>query len=448
MASPASFVARLANTAWVARASMGEGRIAYRSPADLERVQAARVRSLVRYAYDRIPFYRDRMRAVGLKPDDIRCAGDLTKLPLVDKLELTLHPERFAPPGADARDGLTLQSSGTSGLRRHLRHDRRSILESLAAGRRQRLALGTFVGREAGYREAVVNRTISAGAQIRAFIESRTLAAPGFELKRLRASPDLPFPELLARLHAFGPTVIRGIGSHLGAFYRWIHDTGATPVRPRAITYGGDAMSPRDRALIEQDFGIPVVSTYQAVEALRIGFECEERQGFHISTDQVAFRVVDARGDDVAAGERGELILTNLVNRATVVINYRLGDLVTAGTGPCPCGRTFPLILGVDGRLDDLVARPDGTRMPAIVLLGALQAIPGVRQVRIEQLGFDRFDLKVIPMRDRAPDESAIRAVFLERFGPAAAVAIATVEDLPREASGKVKSFASRMGAA
>jgi phenylacetate-CoA ligase len=54
------------------------------------------------------------------------------------------------------------------------------------------------------------------------------------------------------------------------------------------------------------------------VEALRIGFQCEARQGFHISTDQVAVRVVDSAGADVAPGERGELILTNLTNRAMV----------------------------------------------------------------------------------------------------------------------------------
>jgi hypothetical protein len=111
-----------------------------------------------------------RVRALGVVPDDIRGADDLRRLPLVDKLELTLHPERFSPPGGDARDRLRLVSSGTSGLRRRFRHDRWSILGSLAAGRRQRLALAYFVGREAGCREAVVNRPGSAATQIRGWL--------------------------------------------------------------------------------------------------------------------------------------------------------------------------------------------------------------------------------------------------------------------------------------
>jgi phenylacetate-CoA ligase len=445
MASASSTIDKLRNTAWVARASFGERRIAWRPPAELARLQAARVRSLVRFAYDHVPHYRDGMRAQGIVPDGIRDAADLARLPFVDKLELTLHPDRFSPPGAEERDGLTLVSSGTSGLRRRFRHDRRSILESLAAGRRQRLALAPLVGREAGYREAVVNRPGSASTQIREYIESRTVPIPGVELERLVLTPWLPYDELLARLADFRPTVIQGIGSHLGAFYRWMHATGATPCRPRAITYGADAMPPHDRALIEREFGIPVISTYQAVEALRIGFECEARQGFHVSVDQVAFRVVDADGRDVAPGGRGAFVLTNLVNRATVVINYRLGDLVTLGDGPCPCGRTLPLIRAIDGRLDDLIARPDGSRIPAIVLISQLQALRGVRQVRVDQLDYDRFEVKLIPMAGVEWDEPSVRASFSDRFGPASQVAIEVVDALPSEASGKTKTFASRV---
>ncbi len=38
-------------------------------------------------------------------------------------------------------------------------------------------------------------------------------------------------------------------------------------------------MSDADRRLIEEALGLPVVATYQAVESLRIGFQCEARQG-------------------------------------------------------------------------------------------------------------------------------------------------------------------------
>lgn len=399
----------------------------------------------MQFVFREVPYYRDKMQLLGLQPQHFQTTADLAKFPLTPKLDLTLQPELFSPASWDKRDGLTLQSSGTSGLRRSFRHDTKSILTSLAAGRRQRLALQHFTGKESGYREAVINRPGHAGEQIRAFIESRTLTPAGVELKRLYAPPSLPFSELLNRLNQFQPTVVRGIGSHLGAFYRWVHDSGASLHTPCAITYGADAMLPSDRQLIETSLGIPVVSTYQSVESLRIGFECEHRRGFHISTDQVAFRVVDSQGQDAGPGQRGELILTNLINRATVVLNYRLGDYVTLSEGPCPCGRSLPLICSVDGRLDDLIARPDGTKMPALVLLPPLQSIPGVRQVQIEQRNYDAFYLKILPFASQGFDRTDVEAVFRRQIGASVKIEIETVSRLESESSGKMKSFTSKV---
>jgi phenylacetate-CoA ligase len=199
-------------------------------------------------------------------------------------------------------------------------------------------------------------------------------------------------------------------------------------------------MPDEDRKVIEQELGVPVLSIYQTVEALRIGFQCEARQGFHISTDQVIVRVVDAGGRDVSPGERGELVLTNLTNRAMVVLNYRLGDLVTVARGRCACGRTLPMIQGIDGRLDDLIAMPGGTRVHALAILPGLQAVAGVRQVQLVQEELDGFRLRVVWARgcEERPAELVARvsAVLGERIR----VTVEPVEVLDQEPSGKVKS--------
>ena len=49
--------------------------------------------------------------------------------------------------------------------------------------------------------------------------------------------------------------------------------------------YGGDGLPEAVRRLIEGDFGVAVFSAYQAIEALRIGFECEAHAGFHLNED-------------------------------------------------------------------------------------------------------------------------------------------------------------------
>jgi hypothetical protein len=51
--------------------------------------------------------------------------------------------------------------------------------------------------------------------------------------------------------------------------------------------------------LITEKFGIPVLSTYEAVEAFKIGFECHQRVGVHLNVDLYPMRIVNAQGDTV-----------------------------------------------------------------------------------------------------------------------------------------------------
>lgn len=434
------FLKRAWNTGRLGVWARREGAIAYWDRQELARVQDRRVRALVAHAWRETAYYREWLKAAGAEPGDIRGAADLARLPVIDKIVLTRRPERFEAESLKGTDGITLHSSGTSGYRRHLRHDARAVLQALAAGRRQRLALAEYVGRESGYREAIFNRDGSVGGQLRAFIETRTWVPKAVELRRRLFSPVLPFAELTAGVDAFQPEVIRGYGSHLGVFYQWLAESGRQFHKPRAIVYGADAMPLAQRRLIEQELGIPVLSTYQAVEALRIGFECSQRKGFHISVDQVVVRVRDK-----GPGERGEMVLTNLWNYATPVINYQLGDLVTLSDGLCPCGRTLPLLTSIDGRADDLVARPDGTRVHALAVLAPLQKAPGVMQVQVEQRAFDDFLLRVIWRQGEPRDEDELKRRFRQVLGAGAAVHIEEVHAIATTSAGKVKSLISRL---
>ncbi len=131
-------------------------------------------------------------------------------------------------------------------------------------------------------------------------------------------------------------------------------------------------MPESDRQLIESELGIPVLSTYQSVEGLRIAFQCEERSGFHIDADQVVLRIVDANGASQPPGAPGEVVISNLTNRATVLLNYRQGDVAALSFRLCPSGRILPMLESIQGRQDDLVRLPGGSA--AHPLAGGLAA--------------------------------------------------------------------------
>lgn len=443
-----SLLSRGAWTAYTAWRAHGDEGLPFRSLDAILAIQARRVRSMVRHAAATVPHYREAMAAAGLRPEDVRGAEDLARLPLVGGDDLAAAPERFASDRHPAARTLALASSGTGGRPKTVRYQPAALFTALAHGQRQRAVLAHFVGRRFGYREMSVQRDASVAEQLRRFYEERAWVPRAVDLERSVLPVDTGFDAAVERINAFHPDVVFGYGSFLGALFRRAVESGRRLHRPRVLWYGADAMADADRALIEDDLGIPVVSSYQADEALRLGFQCELRRGFHLALDDVAVRVVDGGGRTLPAGERGEIVVSNLTNRATVLLNYKLGDLVTLDADPCPCGRTLPTLARIEGRADDLVALPDGDVRHPIALLHALQSVPGVVGVQVVQEEVARFTLRAVCAAgtDWPPTAERLRQTLAATLGHPLSVDAVRVEELPREAGGKVRAVISRCG--
>lgn len=422
-----------------------EKSLPYRPLEEILALQNRRVKAIVAHAYKTVPYYHEVMDRVGLRPGDFHTAGDLARLPILTGDQLAREPERFLSRRYANGRSLQLHSSGTSGRSRKISYDPAALFLALAHGHRQRLVLAQFVGRTFGYREMVLNRPGSVGSHIRAFYESYSWAPRNIELERSISSPGDPFEDNITRLNAVQPDVVCGYGSYLGALFRraWQH---SLPLfRPKAIVYGADRMADGDRLLIETEIGVPVLSTYQAGEALRIAFQCERREAFHLSLDHVAVRVVDENENPVGPGNRGEVVISNLTNRATVLLNYKLGDVVTVGEGPCPCGRTLPTIERIDGRADDFIARPGGHKMHALVVLAPLHRVSSVIQVQLIQEDLQQFSLRVVCVGavEWSLTRQELATTLHAILGGPLVLNIERLEAIPPEPSGKVKAVIS-----
>jgi len=86
-----------------------------------------------------------------------------------------------------------------------------------------------------------------------------------------------------------------------------------------------------------------------------LAFECEARQGLHVSEDHFLPEVVDpTTGGVVPEGVAGELVLTTLTTRAFPLVRFRTGDRVRLLPGACPCGRSLSRIEWLSSRTDEM----------------------------------------------------------------------------------------------
>ncbi|MFH1966120.1 MAG: hypothetical protein ABIJ42_11380 [Acidobacteriota bacterium] len=149
---------------------------------------------------------------------------------------------------------------------------------------------------------------------------------------------------------------------------KFIHHHNLPFYAPEIWVYGSDMMSYVTRKFIEKRFGCLVYSAYNMNEMGAMAFECEVRDGYHLNTDACFVRIADEDGETVPEGETGEVIISNLVNTSTVILNYRTGDRGRLSREKCPCGRTLPLLKELLGRISDTVYCADGISMPFGVL--------------------------------------------------------------------------------
>jgi phenylacetate-CoA ligase len=123
--------------------------------------------------------------------------------------------------------------------------------------------------------------------------------------------------------------------------------------------FGAEPWSEALRAKLEAAWGIDACDMYGLSEAIGPGVaaECRENKGaLHVFDDHFLPEIVDPdTGEAVAAGERGELVLTTLTKEAFPVLRYRTGDVTSFVDGPCPCGRTHRRIARFSGRVDDML---------------------------------------------------------------------------------------------
>jgi phenylacetate-CoA ligase len=396
-------VSRAGGTLDILRAWPGQRRIPFLPRAQLEERRDRRLREMVEYAVRHVPHY------AGIEPREIRGASSLAALPLVSRTDVVADPLAFRSRTVDVRDSLVVRTSGTTGEPLDVLHDRRSALANIAYSERERAVDKALLGRSGGYRVLVLEYGAGTIAGVRAYYDAEAFR-PGRPPLRLVPSEG-GVGEAIAALDRQRPHVVVGPGSWLDIVFQAVRDRPGAYV-PELIVYGSSALSPTAHDMIETELGVPVLSRYAAAEAFKIGYFCEAREGLHLHEDLCHVELVDEAGVPVAEGRHGHVVISNLVNRGTVLLRYRLGDRARLTTSPCSCGRTSMRLFDLEGKKVVAIRLPDGTPLHSRAFWGVIKMAEGVRRFQLVQHAPDRFELRL------ATDDEATFARVLPAVEP------------------------------
>jgi phenylacetate-CoA ligase len=386
----------------------------------------------------RNPFYRRKLADAGVEASTVTRHEDLARLPFTRKAEL-LEAQRRRPPYGDlltyplSRYRYLHQTSGTSGkplLWLDTEDDWQTWLRCWG-----RVFRGAGVGQEDvvfcafSFGPYVAHWSSLAGARA-----IGAMALPGAGMSS-RERLEKIF-EHSATVLASTPTYalhLAEVAAELGL------DLASSPVRVTIHAGEPGASVPNVKRRIEEVWGARAFDHAGATEVGAWSFDCQaDDHAIHLDELEFLFEVVDpASGEAVAAGARGELVITTLARWGMPVVRYRTGDLVVRVDEPCACGRTLSRLEGgLLGRADDmLIVRGVNVYPSAIddLMRGLAEVVEYQVEIRRRQ-ALDELLIKVetAPEVPFEPVEEALHEAFRSRLDIRVAVARAEAGSLPR----------------
>ncbi|MDZ5633602.1 glycosyltransferase [Janthinobacterium sp. GMG1] len=410
------------------------------SAQQLEEWQLARLRALLRHAAEHVPHYRALFARSGFDPEQVRQLADLSRLPLLRKVDIASARDSFK--SAHAVGLRPFATGGSSGEPLQFFLGRRRISHDIAAKWRATRWWGVDIGD----REAVLwGSPIELQAQdhVRRLRDAllRTTLLPAFAM-----SPDR-LDGYVRQLRRWRPRMLFGYPSALCriASHASARDLPLDGLGVKVAFVTAERLYDEQRAQIAAAFGCPVANGYGGRDAGFIAHECPEG-GMHITAEDIIVEIVDSQGQPLPAGATGDIVVTHLATQDYPFIRYATGDVGALGTKPCACGRGLPLLQKIEGRSTDFLTAVDGTVIHGLALVYIVRELPQVRSFKIiqESLQRTRVLLVCLPRLDAAT-RTAIVTGFQARLGAQVDIAIEEVDEIAAEASGKYRYVLSEV---
>ena len=338
---------------------------------EMRALQLQRLQQTVRYVYERVPLYRERLDALKVRPEDIRSLDDVRRLPFTTKEDFRANYPYglFAVP---MKDIVRIHaSSGTTGQPTVVGYTEQDIDMWATCVARLCAAGGAT-------REDIAQISFGYGLFTGALGLHFGLAKLGAAVVPISSDNTERQIQLMAD---FGSTVLVATPSYALYMAEVAERMGMMDkIQLRVGLFGAEGSTEEMRAELERRWGIVATENYGMSELIGPGVsgDCTEKCGMHINEDYFLCEVVDpATGDPVPDGEWGELVVTPLMKQALPLLRYRTHDITRLLPGPCKCGRTTTRMQKIAGRTDDMLIIRGVNVFPSQVE-SAITGIPGI----------------------------------------------------------------------
>ena len=323
---------------------------------ELAAYQAQALSRLLDHAYENVPYYRRVFEERGLVPGDIQTPEDLALLPFLTREDLQKNLSDLKARNYPETAFEYVTTGGSTGIPVGFYYEK-------GASRAREWAFMKTQWDRVGYRfsdRCVVLRGYIVGSAKNEIFWKKTLFGRWLLMSSHHMTEET-LPAYIDRIRTFRPGFIQAYPSMAVILARYMVEHGVEPFPTvKAVLCGSENLYPWQRSLLAEAFGCRVFSWYGNSEQTVLAGECEESTHYHIFPEYGIVELIGRDGRPVERpGAMGEVVATNLTNFVCPLIRYRTMDLAVLGKSPCTCGRNYPLLERVEGRLQEFIVTKD-----------------------------------------------------------------------------------------
>jgi phenylacetate-coenzyme A ligase PaaK-like adenylate-forming protein len=357
----------------------------------IQKYQLDQLRNIFSYGYNNTEFYRNRFDQANVNPKAINSPNDLIKFPILEKDDIRNNQKSMLSAGVAKSDLVKTATGGTTSSPVPLFIDK----ESWAKRRAATLYFFKWFNYEIGDKMAYlwgaqqdISSNNSLKQKLRNILINRSLCLETFYLN------DETMRSHYEKIVNFKPKGLQAYSTPLFLFANFL-DKYKLKLNIKNINTSAEFLYDYQREKIEQVFNTKIFNWYGARELGHIATECSEHSGMHINVSGLFIEII--KNGKQVIDEEGEIVVTDLLNKAMPLIRYRLGDIGKISTRSCKCGSPLPILESVSGRLVDTFKKRDGSFVPGVAFPNRIiNECKGIRELQIVQKDYQIFHLNIV----------------------------------------------------
>ncbi|HVZ39610.1 MAG TPA: phenylacetate--CoA ligase family protein [Candidatus Kapabacteria bacterium] len=405
-----------------------------------EEYQLARLQALVLHAYEHVPFYRNLYDSHGVHPSQIVRLEDIRLLPTITKDHLRSHAEAMRATNLPQSKFQYHTTGGSTGIPVGLywEADRTVPLEK---------AFIRMIWRWAGFEMERDRLVILRGIPLKngalyELLPGNQMRVSTYEMTAANLERTIEL------INGFKPRALHVYPSAAYILAQHINQRGGAGFPSlKVVICASENIYPWQRVAIEKAFGCRVYSFYGQSEYVSLAAECEHTTEYHCVSEYGITEVLDESGKPAAPGRSGEIVGTGFNNNAMPLIRFRTGDRARVSMRDrCECGRSYPLIASVEGRLQEMIVGTEGNLVSMTAINMHNDLFDNVYQFQFYQDTPGEVVFRIVRKSSYTDaDEARIRKELEEKLRYGFHLAIEYVDQVAMTPRGKVSFLVQKL---